>query len=59
MRLMTAHKILIASGCAFFLLFGSLQWWWIPGGRGTPLAAALGFGAAGVLAVYFWTLRGK
>ncbi len=56
---MTAHKILIASGCAFFLLFGSLQWWWIPGGRGTPLAAALGFGAAGVLAVYFWTLRGK
>ena len=58
-RLMTAHKILIGTASGFFLFFAAVQMFWMPGGRATPIPAALGLAASIVLGLYLVTLRGK
>ena len=59
MRLMTAHKILIGTGCVFFLFFALVQWMGMAEGRGSPIAATLGLLASLALVLYFRTLKGK
>lgn len=60
MRLMTAHKILISTGCVFFALFAILQWRRMGAGQpGAAVAAGLGAAATVTLAGYLATLRGK
>ena len=59
MRLMTAHKILIGTGCLFFLLFAGIQWTGISSGQGSGLSASLGLAAAVAMALYLRTLKGK
>ena len=59
MRLMTAHKILIATSVLFFIFFAIVQVRGISGGQGSVTGAVLSGLAALVLAVYFRTLRGK
>ena len=59
MRLMTAHKILIATGCGFFLFFALVQWMGFSEGRGSPVSVALGLLASLALGVYLKTLKGK
>ena len=59
MRLMTAHKILIGTSIAFFVLFSAIQWRGISKGTGSLPVALAGAGAAVLLGVYFGTLRNK
>jgi len=56
---MTAHKILIATGCGFFLFFALVQWMGFSEGRGSPVSVALGLLASLALGVYLRTLKGK
>ena len=59
MRLMTAHKILIGTGCLLFLFFAGVRWADASSGQASGLSAALGLSAAVVMAVYLMTLKGK
>ena len=59
MRLMTAHKILIATSILFFIFFVVVQARGISGGQGSLTGVILSCLAVVVLAVYFRTLRGK
>ncbi len=59
MRLMTAHKILIASAVVFFVLFSVVQWRGIGTGTGSLPVALAGAAAAVILGAYFATLRRK
>jgi len=56
MRIMTAHRILIAAAIAFFIGYAGWEAAGVSAGRGSFLRAAIsGLGAAG-LALYFRTL---
>jgi hypothetical protein len=59
MRLMTAHRILIATAIAFFLFYASWEVAGISGGRGSMFRALLSGAGAVALALYFRSLRGK
>jgi hypothetical protein len=59
MRLMTAHRILIATAVVFFLAYAGWEAAGISKGRGSRnRAIASGLGAVG-LGVYFRSLKGK
>lgn len=60
MRLITAHRILIGAGIAFFLFYAVLHvWHYTHGGGGTDVVQALVSAAVAVgLVAYFRSLRG-
>lgn len=61
MRLITAHKILIASGIGMFLLYGGVQTRRALDGEGSAwMAVALSVAVCAVLATYLrWLLRAR
>jgi hypothetical protein len=59
MRLMTAHRILIAAAVLLFLGYAAWEAVGIPSGRGNSVRAFLSAVGAVALAVYFRGLRRK
>ena len=58
-RLMTAHRILIATAILFFLGYAGWEIAGTSSGRGTPGRAALSTLGALALGLYFRSLKGK
>jgi hypothetical protein len=57
-RLITAHRILITVGIAFFLFYAAVQLWHSRGVGGAALAHSIGAVVVAVgLAIYYRTLR--
>jgi len=59
LRLMTAHRILIATAVVFFLGYALWEAQGIPSGRGAGSRAALAGAGALILGTYLRSLRGK
>ncbi len=59
MKLITAHRILIAAGIAFFLLYAALQLrlWARVGGPAPLVQAAVSAGVAAGFILYYRTLK--
>ena len=56
MRIMTAHRILIATAIVFFMIYAVWEASGVSGGRGSFARAALSVAGAAGLALYFKTL---
>ena len=56
MRIMTAHRILIGTAIAFFMLYAAWEAAGVSAGRGSFLRASLSAAGAAGLALYFRTL---